>query len=225
MNAIFRTTYLVALVILFAGMLGAQQTGEIRGKITEEKGEALPGVAVTAKSPNLQGLRTAISDKNGFFRLPLLPVGIYSLNFDLPGFEKLTLEGQEVHLGFTASLSVILKIATLKEEVIVTAPNPLIDITKADTSYRLKGDELARIPTQARTIAELVGYTPGVTGVRVNTITGGASSQGSATFVQAETGLPSFRGEGDAGNNWLVDGLSMKGAVSNDPGVRVNYDA
>ena len=32
MNAIFRTTYLVALVILFVGALGAQQTGEIRGE-------------------------------------------------------------------------------------------------------------------------------------------------------------------------------------------------
>jgi len=179
----------VAIVLAFFGSLDAQQTGEIRGKFTDQENEVLHGVAITAKSPNLQGLRSAVSDKNGFFRLPLLPVGTYSLSFELPGFEKMTLEGQEVHLGFTASLSVILKIAALKEEVTVTAPNPLIDKTKTDTSYRLKGEDLARIPTQARTIAEVVDLTPGVTGVRTDTVTG------------TETGLPSFRGEGDAGNN------------------------
>src|SRR4030042_1252713 len=37
--------------------------------------------------------------------------------------------------------------------------------------------------------------------------------------------MPSFTGEGDAGNNWLIDGLSMKGVQDNDPGVRINYDA
>ena len=202
----------IVLILLF-GTLAAQQTGEVRGRVAEEKGEALPGVAITAKSPNLQGLRTAVSDKDGFFRLPLLPIGTYSLTFELPGFEKMTLERQDVRLGFTASLSVALKISALKKNVTVIAPNPMIDKVSADDSYRLQSADLARIPTQARTIAEVVGFTPGVTGVRVDTETG------------KDTGLPSFRGEGNAGNNWFIDGLSIKGALFNTPGIQVNYDA
>jgi hypothetical protein len=195
------------------GFPQAEQTGEIRGKITDEQGEALPGVAITAKSPSLQGIRNAVTDPDGNFRLPLLPVGFYSLTCELSGFEKLTILNNEVRLGFTLSVSVHLKMAAVSEEVTVTAENPLIDKVNADNSYRLKGDDLARIPSQARTIEEIVSFTPGVTGVRDNTITG------------TGTGLPSFRGEGDAGNNWLVDGLSMKGVQTNDPGVRINYDA
>jgi len=45
------------------------------------------------------------------------------------------------------------------------------------------------------------------------------------TQTGKDTGLPSFRGEGNAGNNWLIDGLSIKGAVNNTPGIQVNYDA
>jgi len=191
----------------------AQQTGEIRGKITEEKGEPLPGVSITARSLNLQGLRTAVSDKSGNFRLPLLPIGLYDLTFELPSFEKLTLTDNDVRLGFTASIAVVLKPATISEEVTVTAPNPLIDKTRADNSFRLKGDELTRIPSQSRTIEEIVSFTPGVTGVRAN------------TFDGTGTGMPSFRGQGAAGNNWLVDGLSIKSVNSNDPAIRVNYDA
>jgi len=221
MKIFLRTAVTFFVLILLFGTLTAQQTGEIRGKITEGKGEALPGVAIVARSPNLQGLRTAVTDRSGGFRLPLLPVGTYSLTFKLPGFEKLTMTGNEVRLGFTTSLSVVLEPTAVRAEVTVVAPNPPIDKTKTDTSYRLNSGDLALVPTQARTIAEIVDLTPGVTGVRVNTVSGGANSAVGGT----ETGLPSFRGEGDAGNNWLVDGLSTRGVNYNDPGVRLNYDA
>jgi hypothetical protein len=161
-----------------------------------------------------------VSDKNGNFWLALLPVGTYSLTFELPGFEKLTMTGNEIRLGFTTSLSVALKPTTIKEEVTVLAPNPPIDKTKTDTSYRLNSGDLALAAIQARTIAEIVDLTPGVTGVRAHTVTGGAISP-----LGGETGLPSFRGEGDVANNWLVDGLSTRGVNYNDPGVRLNYDA
>ena len=202
-----------ALCLIILGSLGAEQTGVIRGKVTDEQGEALPGVGIAAKSPGLQGTRTALSDRDGNFRLALLPVGSYSLTYELAGFEKLTTVGNEIHLGATLSISVALKISPVSEEVTVTAFNPLIDKTNAENSYRLSGEDLARVPSQARTIAEVVSFTPGVTGVRANTVTG------------TDTGLPSFRGEGDAGNNWLVDGLSLKGPGFNDPGIRINYDA
>jgi hypothetical protein len=213
MNAVFKGVCCAVLLLLSAGVVAADQTGEIRGTIADDSGGVLPGVLVTARSPSLQGLRTAVSDSNGFFRLPLLPVGNYELTFELQGFEKLTLTANEVRLGYTASLAVALKLAPLKEAITVTAATQLIDKTKSDTSYRLKGEELSRIPTQARTIADVVALTPGVTGVRTNTETG------------TDTGLPSFRGEGDAGNDWLVDGLSTRGVQLNDPGVRINYDA
>jgi hypothetical protein len=200
--------------LLFGLALNAQQSGEIRGKITDDKGEILPGVSITATSPRLQGTRAALSDRNGDFRLPLLPVGTYSLTFELGGFEKYVISAQDVRLGFTVDIPVKLKPAVVTEAVIVTAPAPLIDKTKTDTSYRLNSVELTQLPIQTRTISEVAGLTPGVTGVRSNTVTGGS-----------EAGLPSFRGQGDAGNNWLIDGLSGRGGISFDPGVQVNYDA
>ena len=218
---LLRTACIYVLSLLVLGALYADQTGEIRGRVTDEQGEALPGVAITARSPKLQGTRTALSDHTGAFRLPLLPVGKYSLTFEITGFEKLTIIENEVQLGFTSTISIVLKVASMEEERTVTAENPLIDKTKGDNSYRLKGDDLAQIPTQGRTIEEVIAHTPGVTGVRVSTITGGAN----IAELGPETGLPSFRGEGEEGNNWLVDGLSQKGVLFNELSVIVNYDA
>ncbi|HOW84510.1 MAG TPA: TonB-dependent receptor [Candidatus Aminicenantes bacterium] len=212
------------ILLLFFGALSAQQTGEIRGKVADEAGEALPGVSITARSPSLQGARTALSDKSGSFRLPLLPVGAYALTFELAGFEKLTMTGNSVRLGLALSLTVVLRPSTVREEVTVVASNPLIDATLADVSQRLNSGDLALAPTQARTIAEIVDLTPGVTGVRTNTVTGGAD-QNWITDLTAESGLPGFRGAGNGANNWFVDGLSTKGVAYGDPGVRLNFDA
>jgi len=203
MDTFLKSVWIFSLCIfclISTGMLRAEQTGEIQGKVTDVDGEALPGVGIIAKSQNLQGIRTAVSDKNGIFRLPLLPVGDYSLTYELNGFEKLTTTGNKIHLGATLSVSVILKISSISEEVTVTAKNPLIDKKNADNSYRLTGDSLSYVPTQARTIAEVVSYTPGVTGVRTDTVYG----TGSTPFL-----LLALQVSGDKGMlgmiGWLMD--------------------
>ncbi len=221
MDILLRAARVLSLVFLSSAAVFGQQSGEIRGHIVDLQGEAVPKVSVTARGPALQGSRASLSDPNGDFRLPLLPVGTYALTFELAGFEKVTLTGNAVRLGFTSSLSIVLKPAAVTEEVTVVAENPLIDKVRVDTSYRLDSEDLAHVPTQARTIAEIVDLAPGVTGVRANSVTGGSA----AFWGASETGLPSIRGEGDAGNNWLIDGLSSRGGSTNDPGVRLNYDA
>ncbi|MFP4082285.1 MAG: carboxypeptidase regulatory-like domain-containing protein [Candidatus Aminicenantes bacterium] len=212
MSKHFKFSLVVVTCLFLVSALMAVETGEIKGKVTDEEGVPLPGVTITTRSPSLQGTRSTVSGENGDFRFPLLPVGKYSLTFELPGFQTMTQKGYEVSLGFTASINVTMKVATVEEEITVTAESPIIDKTKTDTSYRLSAEDLARAPAQARTIQEIVAYTPGVTGVRSDTLDGSG------------TGLPSFRGEGEEGNNWLVDGLSVSGTRTNDPGVEVNFD-
>src|SRR5512135_1502992 len=147
---------LTCLWIFVSASVFAQQTGEIRGVVMDEAGSPLPGVTVTAGGPSLQGLRVGASDSNGYFRLPLLPVGTYTLTFELAGFEKLTMTGQEIRLGLSLRLSVALKPAAVGKEVTVVASNPLIDALKADTSFRLTSADLRLATTQSRTIAEIV---------------------------------------------------------------------
>jgi hypothetical protein len=213
MKVFFRSVSIVAFCFLSAGMIWASGTGEIRGRVLDEQGAPLPTVTITAKSPGMQGVRTTVTDENGFFKLPLLPVGIYSLTYELEGFSTLTQTDTQVRLGFTMRLEAVLKLATLEETITVTSEAPLLDVTKVDTSTRLNADELNRVPTQGRSIQEVLSYVPGVTGVRADTLTGYG------------TGLPSFRGEGEEGNNWLVDGLSIRGSRYNDSGITTNYDA
>jgi hypothetical protein len=215
MSAFFKRAFIFAVCLFLVNSLFAIQiqTGEIIGKVTDVSGATIPGVKITAQSPSLQGTRTVYSDRNGNYRFPLLPIGEYSLTFELEGFQTRIAEDYDVRLGFTASIDVALQIAGVEETITVTGESPIVDIKNADVSIRLSTEELTQIPSAERTIQELARLVPGVTGVRADTISG------------TGTGSPSFRGEGAEGNNWIIDGLSSKGSMYNCPGVRINFDS
>ena len=206
--------FLIALLLLFFGQMQAKETGEIQGRVQDENGLGLPGVEIQISSPSLQGQRTVLSSKNGDFHFPLLPVGNYSLFLKLEGFASLIQENITVRLGMVTSLTMTMRLSEIKKEIIVTAPTPLIDKTSTDTSYHLTSDDLEKLPAQIRSVVDAVKFTPGVTGVRVNTRRG-----------LAQEGQPSFRGEGEEGNTWIIDGLSSSGVRLRNSGLKLNYDS
>ena len=86
MSASRRCLLSVVLLLAVAAPAAAQTTGSIVGRVTDEGGGVLPGATVEAKSPALQGSRTAVTDSTGAYRLELLPPGEYTVSFTLQGF-------------------------------------------------------------------------------------------------------------------------------------------
>jgi outer membrane receptor protein involved in Fe transport len=102
----FSRSWLLSAVALFAfAVVAAAQTtnGTISGHVADQQGLALPGVTVSASSPNLQGVRSEVSTENGDFVLAGLPSGSYTITFELSGFQTVT---QNVTLAPTQALPV-----------------------------------------------------------------------------------------------------------------------
>src|SRR5215831_8182843 len=76
-------------VLVAASLAGAQTTtGTISGHVVDTQGLPLPGVLISIESPNLQGVRTAVTSQNGDYVATLLPAGVYTLSFEIDAFEK-----------------------------------------------------------------------------------------------------------------------------------------
>src|ERR1700684_3683801 len=70
-------------------LLLAQGTGgRILGRIADPTGAVLSGVKVTATNEATGVSHNALSNDNGDFVFPDLPVGTYTLSFDLKGFKN-----------------------------------------------------------------------------------------------------------------------------------------
>jgi len=138
-------------------------SGVIHGTITDESGAALPGVIATLTSPALQVRQmTATSDGTGNYRFGELPVGVYTVKFDLAGFTTYIRNELRLPVGFDAKVDVVMKISSLEESVTVTGGSPVIDVTTTTTSVTLNTEVLNEIP-RGRDLSMVYSMAPGVT--------------------------------------------------------------
>lgn len=151
----------------FAQGGGASSTGTINGKVTDASQAVLPGVTVTATSPALLGPQVSVTNAEGSYRFPGVPPGTYTVTFELPGFSTVKHEGIEIRLGFTGTLNVELKVASLQETVTVTGASPVIDTSTTRTQQNFKMEQLQSLPN-ARDMWALLAVTPAVMVNRVD---------------------------------------------------------
>ncbi len=197
-----------ALSLALVAPAEAAQTGNISGKVEDQDGIAVPGALVTLSGNIAIPLQATTDDGGNFAFLNIAPGG-HQLEIAAPGLAPAKV-AVTVRLDVTSFVPV--KLQTGSVEVTVTDTPPAIDTTKSSVSTELSADALANLPT-ARSYQATVNMLPGVSG-RVDTQSGGPG-----------TGNPSVRGEGQYGNNYLVDGISTRDPATKQFGTDVNYDA
>jgi len=163
----------LALVSSLNAQATTREASTIRGVITDTEGVPLPGVTVTVTSPALMGARSSITNEQGSFRTPLLPVGTYTLTAELQGFQTVRRDNIEVRLSATVTLNFQLNQAAIEEEVIVTAAAPLVDVKASSVTKYFTSDLIQKLPIN-RNLGTIVTLAPGV--VSSNQIKGGTAS-------------------------------------------------
>ncbi len=151
---------LLVLPLLVSSVLVAQgiPTGTILGRVINE-GQGLPGTTVVAKSPALQGSRTAVTSVNGDFTFVNLPPGEYTISFTMSGFQTVT-RTVKVNASQQAVVNAELKLAAVAAEATVVAQSDTISQTAAQaTTYT--ADILNKLPT-SRTVTSAVLLSPGL---------------------------------------------------------------
>ena len=110
---------LASLLLATEASAQGNPTGTVSGRVTGQDGAAIPGVTVTAASPNLQGVRSVTTTAVGDYIIPFLPPGEYTLTFELQGFKSAEQKTLVTAAG-TVTLDAKLQIAGVAEAVTVT---------------------------------------------------------------------------------------------------------
>jgi len=139
------------------------QNGNIRGKVTDATGGALPGVTITAASPSLLVAQVVTtSGADGDYAFPDLPIGVYRVTYELAGFQRLVREDIQLSANFSAAINVTLKIGAVEESITVSGQSPVVDTTATTPSVSLSGKVITEVIPAVRTLTEFVSTTPGV---------------------------------------------------------------
>jgi hypothetical protein len=181
-------------LVLLGGVAVTAQVEEasIIGRLTDESGAVMPGVTVTATSPALQvGQVTDVTNDRGEYRLTPLPIGTYTVEYALSGFQTIRRDGLRLTAGFVAKVDEVMKIGALAETLTVSGAAPIVDVQSTACRTNLMREALETIPVGESGYQALLAQAPGV---RTNLDVGGNTAGTN----------PVFRVFGQNGDSWTT---------------------
>ena len=99
--------------------VAAQSTGgRILGRVSDSSGAVLSGVKVTATNEATGVTHQSVTNDSGDYGFPQIPLGIYTLTFDLAGFKTNERKGIQVELNKVVTFNSTLEIGQTKEVVV-----------------------------------------------------------------------------------------------------------
>jgi hypothetical protein len=85
-----------AALAMMVSTAGAQTTASIFGTVTDESGAVIVGATIRATNTLTNETRVVASNDLGYYSLPELPVGMYTVSAELEGFKTAVREGIEL---------------------------------------------------------------------------------------------------------------------------------
>ena len=203
---------------LLATSAAAQDpTGTIEGRVTDNTAAALPGAVVVATQLDTGIVKESVSGEDGFFRVPLLPVGRYRVPVSAPQFAPAVREPVQVSVSETIRLQVQLELASVVETVTVEGGASLVDASSNVLGRVVTGRELVDLPLNGRNFTQLGLLQTGVAPLTAGIATaGGTLRQGQAYAVNG------MRPEQNA---YLVDGGLNANRMDGGYALRLPVDA
>jgi hypothetical protein len=203
---------------LFATPALAQDpTGAIEGAVTDTSDAAVAGARIVARHLETGLSKEALAGADGFFRVPLLPVGPYSLTVEAPQFARLVQQPLQVNVSQTLRVDVRLELSSVRETVEVTGTTQLVETSSNTLGRVVTGREIVDLPLNGRNFTQLGLLQTGVAPLTAGVATaGGSLRQGQAYAVN---------GMRPEQNVYLVDGAQNMNRMDGGFALKLPVDA
>ncbi|MGB8476335.1 MAG: carboxypeptidase regulatory-like domain-containing protein [Candidatus Acidiferrum sp.] len=203
-NAVFVA---ILLLLSVSGVcLGQNITATLTGTVTDSSGAAVTGAAVTMHNDSTNSdVRTVSTDQTGFYSVPDLPVGTYTVTVKAAGFKVYIANNVILHVGDHRTLNASLAVGQVSEQVTVTASEVPVETSSAAQSSIITGTQIRELQLNNRNFLQLVALQPGVSSTEPDQVGFGLSSTLSVSVNGNRTGA----------NNWTVDGADINDSGSN----------
>src|SRR5438094_184682 len=150
------------LLALALPAIAQQGTAEMGGRVVDETGAALPGVAIVITNEESGVYRDIVTGADGHYFAPQLIPGRYKISAKLASFKNFERGGLIAAVGKTLTINITMAVGTLEETVRVTAESPLVDTTSAKVGGNIGTDELSELPAMNRNYFAAVALLPGI---------------------------------------------------------------
>ncbi len=207
----------------------AAASGSISGTATDPSGAVIPGASVTLVNLDRQTVYRIVSDSQGLFSLPNVPVGHYRLTLSAPGFSECIFANLAVDAETTLRVNGALTLGAQTEVVEVRSDaGTQVDTSSATLGEAVSSSQMTALPLNGRNYTDLLAIQPGVapastllpSSVIMAGVTGGISPSG-----EDNPGNLSINGQRESANGFLVNGIDVQEHMNGGTSVVPDLDS
>jgi Carboxypeptidase regulatory-like domain/TonB-dependent Receptor Plug Domain len=171
--------------------------GRISGTVTDATGAVIPHAKITITNEETKLIRTTGADDRGFFVVPELRAGPYSVTAEQKGFKTTTKTGNDLIAGARMTVDLTLQIGAVTESVEVHTTGETVNTTSGEISRTINSEQVQHLALNERNYAQLVSLIPGAA---LTAFDQTALTTGMSTTASSVNGLRAD------GNLFTVDG-------------------
>ena len=155
----------LALLMVLSPTYAAAQatTARLVGTVKEPTGAVIPGASVVATNLDTGTRRDAITNDEGDFVIPNVPIGRYEVAAELAGFKRVVRSPVPLDVDQTARVDFELEVGNLTETVEVKASIPLVNSETSSIGQVIGETQVRNLPQNGRNFIQLGLLVPGTT--------------------------------------------------------------
>ena len=139
-----------------------QETATITGSVKDQSGAIVPKATVTVTNTQTNISVKTEADDTGFYIVPSLRPGEYSVTVESAGFSKVVRSGVTLQVAQVARIDLTLQPGQLTESVEVVAATPLLDTQTSSRGLVIDEKKIVELPLNGRDYNQLALLSPGV---------------------------------------------------------------
>jgi hypothetical protein len=200
--------------LAFSDLQAQVSTAVLSGTAMDTTGAVIVGVKIQAKDVGTGITYSTVTDGQGRYSIPELPVGTYDVSSRISGFQNVVQTGIVLTVGARPVLDFKLRVGRAEEEVQVHGQASSVDTSTATVGQLFSPNQMGNLPLNGRNFTDLLALAPGVA-----TVPAGATSGGnSITAYGSETNY-SVSGSRPVGTAYYMDGTDVRNAYNHGMGI------
>lgn len=202
----FRAALLAAATLfcstrLLVGQVNA--TGTFSGQVIDASGAAVPNAAVKVTEQETGIVTSKQTAPDGYFTVPLLKPGIYSIEVSAAGFSTAVRKDVTLQIQQVIQEDFTLQVGNIQQQVTVEGGAPLLNTESTELGNVLTEHSTQQLPLNGRNFSQLALLVPGTNPGPV----GGIRTQGNGNETQRAGAEIVASGSRGSFNTFMIDGL------------------
>jgi hypothetical protein len=152
--------FTLGLLAIYAAF--AQTTGfaTIVGNVSDSSGAVIPGAKISIVNKDTNFQFEGQTNQDGYYYVPNLRPGVYSVTVEAPGFKKYVRDGVELRTNDSPRIDIKLDVGTLAETVEVLGAAPLLETETTIAGGIMEGQTIVKIPVLQKLTFRILPYLP-----------------------------------------------------------------